>query len=735
MKIASAVGLALVAVGSLSLPAAVAGMPAADREYPNLLYNPSFEKADWMNCRVPESWFERPNIRQDTTVSHSGKASLRIEGPASGYTFQQNVNLVPATAYVLGGWVKTGQLKGQGISLEYCQLRPAGQTICDTKPLREATDWTQVQATFTTPKDHVAGWLRVKWDLKEGDAAWVDEISLSPADGKVPLAPPVQTSPAGGTFEGAIHVTLTADLPGSEVHYTVDGSDPTVFSTPYTVPIRLHGTATVKATVFHAGHQLLAPSAADFVLRPKLGPGVPFCPTGWNQDVEQWWAAHPLNAQAPGAFKGPVVSPEPRVNVADVRKQHPESTTSGIAEALAALPAGGGTLWLPKDAGPYLITRPAESAKNYYVIDAPVLILRRSNVHILSDGAEIRYAGADWGGKPAPDHFPAIVGFSSMEYADHKTVMNPSLNFYIKGITFDGGGVGPGGLHFHGCADVLVEDCTFRNFDKKTYMWGSCFGANTVCDNLWARNCQFGDARFGVYWDGIHGSGTLNCRFGPGLGGTQFLMFTNNDMSPLTAFDRTCEAVVIDSCAFQGPGGDALTMNSANVLVSHCTVKGPFSTFVGQRGRGQSNMARYLRYNGSGMKVVGNQVDDVKTLVSLTSDVSQSTRKQAWKMANEIRQNTARNVDVLLLADPGTHPPDGPHYADPNYARVEDVLVTGNDLAGQKTPQVRLARDRQERIRGIVLKGNKLTGLARPVVADLQGQPLQTQAVTVEDAP
>ena len=47
-----------------------------------------------------------------------------------------------------------------------------------------------------------------------------------------------------------------------------------------------------------------------------------------------------------------VRSLEPRIDVADVWAKNPNSKTAGIAEALAQLPATGGTLWFPKDKGP-----------------------------------------------------------------------------------------------------------------------------------------------------------------------------------------------------------------------------------------------------------------------------------------------------------------------------------------------------------------------------------------------
>src|SRR5581483_12466857 len=62
---------------------------------PNLLQNGSFET---LSNGFPASWQARATAFADTTVSHSGSTSLRVEGPASGsattYSFQR-FNLTP----------------------------------------------------------------------------------------------------------------------------------------------------------------------------------------------------------------------------------------------------------------------------------------------------------------------------------------------------------------------------------------------------------------------------------------------------------------------------------------------------------------------------------------------------------------------------------------------------------------------------------------------------------------
>jgi alpha-tubulin suppressor-like RCC1 family protein len=55
--------------------------------------------------------------------------------------------------------------------------------------------------------------------------------------------------PAPGTFTGSVAVTMTAAA-GSTIRYTLNNSDPTASSAPYTAPVLLDATTTVKAKTF-----------------------------------------------------------------------------------------------------------------------------------------------------------------------------------------------------------------------------------------------------------------------------------------------------------------------------------------------------------------------------------------------------------------------------------------------------------------------------------------------------
>jgi len=707
-----------------------------ERDYPNLIYNGSFERPDWLNRDRTEFWQQRSEMRRDTSVKHSGVVSLCIQGPVTGYTFQKHVNLISDTDYVLNAWIRTPDVRGKGLSLFYGQLKPSGKTLVQTKPVADAADWTKIEAAFRTPSDTVSGWVRLVWDLKDGDVAWFDDVTLQPASEQVPTASEPQLTPSGGTHEGPVHVSMSTDLAGATIRYTTDGSDPTPFSTEYTAPVRLSGTVVIKARAFHAGHRPSPVAEAKFDLKPQTGPGVPFSPVAWDQNVEAWWSGCIYNPQSPVAVAASIESPVPRIDVAAVRERHPESKTAGIEEALAMLPATGGTLWFPKERGPYVIRKPPQTVRNYYVLAGPIMVLRRSNIHFLSDGAEICFDGSTpWEDVAPSGNVGGMCTFCSMESTDQGIMQNPATNFYFKDLVFDGGGKAVGALVFRHCAEVLMDGCVFRNFDPQAEGHPGAVSAASCADDIWIRNCRFESGKYGIYWDGVHGGGILDSEFLPDLAATPVLIFTNNDMSPLSGFQRSGQYVVIDGCTFQGGGRSRATMamTVANTLVSNNRVTGPFREFVQHRGRGQSNIMRHLRYDGSGIHIRDNHVENVRTVVALLADVSQQTRRELFDMKNVIQNNVARDVDVLLSMDPGVHHDSVARYADPQYARIENVLMTGNRLSGQFLPQVRVNRENLSRIQDIVITDNTLTGKQRPLLVDLGGKPVDSRQIRILD--
>jgi alpha-tubulin suppressor-like RCC1 family protein len=87
------------------------------------------------------------------------------------------------------------------------------------------------------------------------------------------LSPPTP-SPAAGTYNSSVTVTLTA-MPGATIRYTTNGSNPSPSSTIYTAPIELTATTTVKAIALHDDYNQSAIATAAYEVQvetPALSP-------------------------------------------------------------------------------------------------------------------------------------------------------------------------------------------------------------------------------------------------------------------------------------------------------------------------------------------------------------------------------------------------------------------------------------------------------------------------------
>ena len=73
-------------------------------------------------------------------------------------------------------------------------------------------------------------------------------------------------SPAAGTVKPGTEVALSSLTEGAEIHYTLDGSDPTASSALYTEPIVINETVTIKAIATKTGHDASPVVSARFVV-------------------------------------------------------------------------------------------------------------------------------------------------------------------------------------------------------------------------------------------------------------------------------------------------------------------------------------------------------------------------------------------------------------------------------------------------------------------------------------
>jgi hypothetical protein len=94
-------------------------------------------------------------------------------------------------------------------------------------------------------------------------ADWINSLPGTPA------LPPPTLSPAGGTFQGMVSITIEAPTNGVTLYYTLDGSLPTTNSTLYTGPFNLTNSATVSANAWEVGYINSVVGTALFTILPN----------------------------------------------------------------------------------------------------------------------------------------------------------------------------------------------------------------------------------------------------------------------------------------------------------------------------------------------------------------------------------------------------------------------------------------------------------------------------------
>lgn len=88
--------------------------------------------------------------------------------------------------------------------------------------------------------------------------------------GEIPSQPfSVAVSPAGGSFAGSVSVTLASPVANAVIYYTLDGSDPTNGSTPYTGAVTVSQTGMLKARAYLGQYYHSQITAENFVIQPS----------------------------------------------------------------------------------------------------------------------------------------------------------------------------------------------------------------------------------------------------------------------------------------------------------------------------------------------------------------------------------------------------------------------------------------------------------------------------------
>ena len=267
--------------------------------------------------------FDDSNADNDGWTLVSGNAAnacIKLgTGSALGSAETPEIRVTPGITYTLtfkaGAWDNSKESTTLKLSAEGGQLQST--TVTMTKG-----SWTEYTITFVATSETAK--IKFQGNKESNSRFFLDEVRLTHDQNATPVtvvAKP-EFSPATGTYTEAQTVTITCATEDAVIHYTVDGTDPTAESTPYTGAITISETTTLKAIAVKDG-QSSAVAEATYTIKTvtsvanlqaanALDDDTEFIYTGeavvvWR-DGNQMWLQDP-NANVGGALVyGNVVS-------------------------------------------------------------------------------------------------------------------------------------------------------------------------------------------------------------------------------------------------------------------------------------------------------------------------------------------------------------------------------------------------------------------------------------------
>ena len=185
----------------------VARIPVHDTE---LLSDPGFET---LAAGQPTGWNVGHDWTVDTTVAHSGKASMRVDIPgpkaASSGALAADVPVRANTSYQVSMWLRT---ENSAPCMYLVQTDAQGRMRADcpqtcVSHARTKSDWFQLTCTLTT--DSSCRTLRVYTNIWEGTGkAWVDDVSVTRAEDDL-ISPQTPCRGAVQPITGGLRETCT----------------------------------------------------------------------------------------------------------------------------------------------------------------------------------------------------------------------------------------------------------------------------------------------------------------------------------------------------------------------------------------------------------------------------------------------------------------------------------------------------------------------------------------------
>lgn len=287
--------------------------------------------------------------------------------------------------------------------------------------------------------------------------------------------------------------------------------------------------------------------------------------TNYEADgVENWWQDHKFNPDHDEHITA-IRSPS---NIVDVYAEF----GSNIQAAIDSLPESGGTLFF----APTTFRIPSQG----------LYIAHKNNVHFIGvPGKTVFLANSRETMITLECGSGEISGYPDC-YA------NATSNYLFDGIIFDGNNVSNKALSLYSVKDIVVRNCTFKDFLTHENGGDAMIHSGAWADNIWIMDSVFtGRGKYAILLDGTHYSGILNSTFDHYIYPTAIVFLTNDDLTRDVNYNDTWDGneirysnyVVVEGNTF-GAEGDknvsSLNINVRNALIQKNTVKGNGHFFV-----------------------------------------------------------------------------------------------------------------------------------------------------------
>lgn len=302
----------------------------------NLAPNPSFEDEGegWTEERLgfaPGTAFLRGTWGH--SAPHTGERAYSVSNHGLGDLRSDAVPVRGGLSYSLSAWVR-GEVQDAGAangwliratSYDSTGTEIAYKDVAQGSGASLSTDWQQFGGLFSAPP--AAATMRAHLYLTMA-SGWVafDDVELFPA-GQVTTRPVI--NPAGGVLTGPIQVTISTTTAEASIYYTLDGSEPTEASEPYTGPLTVAATTTIKAKAFSASSHPSPTASATFVTASDNGRPV----VSAGPDLVLYWPGTYLLDGA--AWDDGLPVPPGALSVSWTQVSGPASATFGLANSLS----------------------------------------------------------------------------------------------------------------------------------------------------------------------------------------------------------------------------------------------------------------------------------------------------------------------------------------------------------------------------------------------------------------